>query len=104
MRQLHLFFLGSRMDARWQEFWPRHENKSRERCGSRASSPYLRFFHYWMTRQRRAFFLRCRAVATSVARAASCGTERASPVKAHMSTCQSDGADLPPANLSCPGV
>ena len=61
MRQLHLFFLGSRMDARSQEFWPRHENKSRERCGSRASSPYLRFFHDRMTRHRRAFFLRCRA-------------------------------------------
>ena len=106
MRQLHLFFLGSRMDARWQEFWPRHENKSRERGGSRASSPYLRFFHDRMTRQRRAFFLRCRAVATAVAvaRAASCGTQRASPVNARMPTCQSDGADLSPANLSCPEV
>ena len=26
---LHLFFLGSRLDARWQEVWPRHEKKSR---------------------------------------------------------------------------
>ena len=25
-----------------------------------------------------------------------------SPVNAHISTCQSDGADLSPANLSCP--
>ena len=39
----HLIFLGSRLDARWQEVWPRHENNSRERCGSRASSPYLLF-------------------------------------------------------------
>ena len=66
------------MDARWQEFWPRHENKSRERFDSRASSPHLRFFHDRMTRQRHAFFLRCRAVATAVAvaRAASHGTQR----------------------------
>ena len=42
--------------------------------------------------------------AVAVARAASCGTQRASPVNAHMSTCQSDGADLSHANLSCPGV
>ena len=42
----HLIFIESRLDARWQqEVWPRHENKSRERCGSRASSPHLRFFH-----------------------------------------------------------
>ena len=26
------------------------------------------------------------------------------PVNAHMPACQSYGADLPPANLSCPGV
>ena len=35
------FFLGSRMDACWQEVWPCHENKSRERCDSRASSPHI---------------------------------------------------------------
>ena len=40
----------------------------------------------------------------SVAHAASCDTQRASPVNAHMGTCQRDGADLSPANLSCPGV
>ena len=64
------------------------------------------FFHDRMTRQWRDFFLRCRAVATAVAvaRAASCGTQRASPVNARMPTCQSDGADLSPANLSCPEV
>ena len=47
-----------------------------------------------------------RAVATAVAVAcaASCGTQRASSVNAIMSTCQSDGAALLPANLSCPGV
>ena len=33
--------------------------------------------------------------AVAVARAASYGTQRASPVNAHISTCQSDGADLP---------
>ena len=44
------FFLGSRMDACWQEVWPCHENKSRER--SRASSPHI---HDRMTRQWRAF-------------------------------------------------
>ena len=64
------------------------------------------FFHDRMTRQWRDFFLRCRAVATAVAvaRAASCGTQRASPVNARMPTCQSDGVDLSPANLSCPEV
>ena len=42
----HLIFLESRLEACWQqEVWPRHENKSRERCGSGASSPHLRFFH-----------------------------------------------------------
>ena len=52
------------------------------------------------------FFLRCRAVATAVRWpcAASCGTQRARPVNAQTPTCQSDGADLSPANLSCPGV
>ena len=35
------FFLGSRMDACWQEVWPCHENKSSERCDSRASSPHI---------------------------------------------------------------
>ena len=49
------------------------------------------------------FILRCRAVATAVAvdRAASCGTQRASPVNANI---HFDGADLLPASLSCPGV
>ena len=63
------------------------------------------FFHDLMTRQWRAF-LCCWAVATAVAvaRAASCGTQRASPVNARMPICQSDGADLSPANLSCPEV
>ena len=32
------------------------------------------------------------------------GTQRASPVNARMPACQSDGADLSPANLSCPEV
>ena len=31
----------SRLDARWQEAWHRHDNKSCERCSSRASSPHL---------------------------------------------------------------
>ena len=39
-----------------------------------------------------------------MARAASCGTQPASPDNARMPTCQSDGADLSPANLSCPEV
>ena len=96
---------GSRLDARWQEVWPRHENKSRARCGSRASGPHL-FSRSHDLAVWRAFYLRCRAVVTAVAvgRAVSCGTQRASPVNAHISTCQSDGADLSPANLSCPGV
>ena len=70
-----------------------------------AREPAARIFYDSMTRQWRAFF-RCRAVATTVvvARAASCGTQRASPVDARMPTCQSDGADLSPANLSCPEV
>ena len=38
------FCLGSRLDARSQEVWPCHENKSRERCGSRASSLVFDFF------------------------------------------------------------
>ena len=33
--------LGSRLDARWQEAWHCHDNKSCERCSSRASSPHL---------------------------------------------------------------
>ena len=37
----HLFCLRSRLDARWQEAWHRHDNKSCERCSSRASSPHL---------------------------------------------------------------
>ena len=37
----HLFCLGSRLDARWQEAWHRHDNKSCERCSSRASSPHF---------------------------------------------------------------
>ena len=72
----HLIFLKSRLDERWQqEVWPRHENESRERCDS---SLHLRFF----SRLGVLFFLRCRAVATVVAvdRAASWGTQRASPV------------------------
>ena len=58
------------------------------------------FFHDRMNRQWRDFFLHGRAVVTAVAvaRAASCGTQRASPVNARMPTCQSDGADLSPAN------
>ena len=44
MWRQHLFCFWSRMDARWQEVWPRHENKSRERCDSRASSPHLSIF------------------------------------------------------------
>ena len=40
----HLFCLRSRLDARWQEAWHRHDNKSCERCSSRAGSPhFLRF-------------------------------------------------------------
>ena len=99
----HLFRLGCRLDARWQEAWHRHDYKSCKRCSSRASSPHLLSR---MTRQWRDFFLRCRAVATAVAvaRAASCGTQRASPVNARMPTWQSDGVDLSPANLSCPEV
>ena len=81
--------------------WRLHLFPPRESHGrtlaSRASSPHLSF-HDRMTRQWRAFFLRCRAVATAVARAASRGTI---PVNAHL---QSDGADLSPANLSRPGV
>ena len=100
----HLFGLVSRLDA-----GRRFGLVTRTRvagCGSRASSPHLRFFHNLTTRQRHSSFLRGRAVATAVAaaRAASDGTQRASPVNDHMSTCQSDGADLSPANLSCPGV
>ena len=92
MWQPHLFFLGSCMDARWQEVWPRHENKSRERCGSRASSPYLRFFTI-ETRQWRAF---CSVVRQWLqpSRAASCVTQQVSPVNAHMLS-----LNLSPANL-----
>ena len=50
------FFLGSRMDARWQEVWPCHENKSRKRCAWRASRPPLRSFCDRMNRQWRDFF------------------------------------------------
>ena len=71
-------------------------HKSHERSGSRASSTYLRFFTI-ETRQWRCFLLRCYAVATAVAvaRAASCRTQRASPVNAHMLP-----LTLSPANLS----
>ena len=57
------------------------------------------FFLDRMSQQWRVCFLR-----VAVDRAASCGTQRASPVNARMPTCQSDGADLSPANLSCPEV
>ena len=99
----HLFCLGCCLDAR-------------RRLGivtiTRVASVVARepaariFFHDRMTRQRRAFFSPLSGVATAVAvaRAASGGTQRASPVNARMPTCQSDGADLSPANLSCPEV
>ena len=99
----HLFFLGSRLEARWKEVWPRHEKKSRVRLKSQQPEP---FFSRSDDSAVACFFLRCRAVATAVAvaRAASCGTQRESPVNVRMSTCQSDGADLSPVNLSCPHV
>ena len=83
----------------------RHDHKSCERCSSRASSSHL-FSRSDDSAAWRAFFLRGRAVATAVAmaRAASCGTQPASPDNARMPTCQSDGVDLSPANLSCPEV
>ena len=85
--------LGSRLDARWQEVWPRLENKS-------ASSPHL----FSRSDDSAFYFLHFRAVAAAVAmaRAASCGTQRARPVpvKPTCVTCQSDGTDLSPANLS----
>ena len=52
MWRSHLFFLGSRLDTRWQEFGFVTENKSRERCGSRASSPHLLFYARKLTCQR----------------------------------------------------
>ena len=95
-----LSFLGSRMSARWQECWPRHENKSRERCGSSriffprsddsAVACFFSIVGQWLQWEQWP-------VLPVVA-------QRASPVNAHMDTCQSDGADLPPANLSCPEV
>ena len=83
-----------------QEVWPRHENKSRERRGSRASTRIFDVFPAVM-----CFFF-SRPVASggsALARAANCGTQRARPVNTHISTCQRDGFDMSRANL-CSGV
>ena len=76
------FFLGSRMDARWQEVWHRHENKSRDAVARELAA---RIFFSRSDDNVAFCFLRCRAVATAVAvaRAASCGMQRA-PINAHM--------------------
>ena len=72
---------------------------SREQVAS-ASSPHL----FSRSDDSAFYFLHFRAVAAAVAmaRAASCGTQRARPVpvKPTCVTCQSDGTDLSPANLS----
>ena len=65
----HLIFLGSRLDARWQQVWPRHENKSRERRGSRASRPHC--FSRSVTCQWRDSFLRYTERRTYMARGGS---------------------------------
>ena len=83
----HLFPRES--PGRTQEVWPRHKNKSRASAVALEIAMACSFSPL---------------TAVAVARAASYGTQRASPVNAHISTCQNDGADLPPANLSSPGV
>ena len=101
----HIFFASG---VAWTHAGRRFFLVTRTRVSNAvAREPAARiFFHDRMIRQWRALFLRCRAMATAVAvaRAASCGTQRASPVNARMPTCQSDGVDLSPANLSCPEV
>ena len=52
----HLFFLGSRLDARWQEVWPRHENESRVWLESQPPE----FFFSRSDEAAAADFLRCR--------------------------------------------
>ena len=80
------------MDARWQEVATRVTS-------ALAREPAARIFDFSRLRHGSgaAFLLRCHAVATAVAvaRAASCRTQRASPVNAHMLP-----LTLSPANLS----
>ena len=96
----HLFCLGSLLDARWQEVWPRHEKKSRERV-TRAPVARIFFCHDRVTRQWLAFFF-----VDSGSGGPCCTLWHAAsePCQSQISTCQSDGSDLSPANLSCPGV
>ena len=86
-------FLGRRLDAHWQVV-------TRTRVAMWLEQPASFFSRSDDTAVACFFSPRCRAVT----HAASCGTQRASFLKAHASTSQSDGADLSPANLSCPGV
>ena len=86
-------FLGRRLDAHWQVV-------TRTRVAMWLEQPASFFSRSDDTAVACFFSPRCRAVT----HAASCGTQRASFLKAHVSTSQSDGADLSPANLSCPGV
>lgn len=51
----HLFFPRESLGRTLAGGWPRHENKSRELCGSRASGPHF-FLHDRMTRQWRFLF------------------------------------------------
>ena len=80
------FFSGVARDTRWQKVWACRKQESRA---------------LWLESQQPACLL-------TIGLRQHCGPcchlwHAASPINAHMSTCQSDGADLSPANLSCPG-
>ena len=89
--RLHLFCLRSRLDTCWQEAWPRHDNKSCERCSSTASNSHL--FSRSDDTAVACFFSPLSGSDYSGRGGPCChvcGTQRASPVNAHISTCQSD--------------
>ena len=89
------------MDARWLEVWPGHEYKSRERYGSRASSPHL-FSHDRIKPACGVIFSLLSASGYSGSGGPCCQLWHAASELC--CACQSDGADLSPVNLSCPGV
>ena len=95
----HLFCLGSRPDAHWQEVLGL---VTKTRVASAVARELAnRIFGIFTIGYTAVACFFPPLTAAAVGHAASCGTQRASPVNAHISTCQSGGADLSPANLSC---